>query len=60
MVNPNSPAFNFAEKVGFFIGKSVRYIIICGIVFIIGGKLRGSKTPGPVPNQPASPTPPSP
>jgi len=65
MVDPNSPAFNYAEKIGFVIVKGIRYIIVCGVVFFIGGKLGGSNSPSPVPNQPGvpsqpGPTPPSP
>lgn len=65
MVDLNSPAFTYAEKIGFFIGKGLRYIIVCGVVFFIGGKLGGSTSPSPVSNQPwvpnqPGPTPPSP
>lgn len=59
MVDPNSPAFNFSEKIGLVIGKGIRYIIICGVVVFMGGKLGGSKPSQPVPNPPG-PTPPSP
>ena len=59
MVNTNSPAFNFSEKIGLVIGKGIRYIIIGGIVVFMGGKLGGSKPSQPVPNPPG-PTPPAP
>ena len=53
MVNTNSPAFNFSEKIGLVIGKGIRYIIIGGIVVFMGGKLGGSKPSQPVPTPPA-------
>ena len=59
MVDPNSPAFNFSEKIGLVIGKVIRYILIGGVVVFMGGKLGGSKSSQPVPNPPG-PTPPSP
>ena len=58
MVDQNSLAFNFSEKIGLVIGKGIRYIIIGGVVVFIGGKLGGSKPSQPVPNPPG-PTPPS-
>jgi hypothetical protein len=59
MVNPDSPAFKLSEKIGFLIGKGIRYMIIGGVVIYLGGKLSGSKQSYPVPNPPAPP-PPSP
>lgn len=59
MVNSDSTAFKFAEKIGVVIGKGIRYIIICGVVVLIGGKLGDSTPSEPVPNPPG-PTPPSP
>ena len=53
MVNSNSPAYKFSEKVGLIIGKSIRYILIGGIAIFIGGKLGGSRS-----SQPAPPPPP--
>ena len=50
MVDTNSPAFNFSEKIGFFIGKAIRYILICGVFTFIGAKLGGSTPSRPVAN----------
>ena len=41
MINSNSPAYKFSEKVG----KGIRYIVIGVIVVFIGGKLGGSTPP---------------
>jgi hypothetical protein len=51
VVNSESSVFKFSERVGLVIGKSLRYILIGGIVVFITGKLGGSKTP-PVPPAP--------
>ena len=59
MVDPNSPAFNFSEKVGLLIGKGIRYTIIGGVVAFMGGKLAGPKPSHPGPNPPV-PNPPVP
>jgi hypothetical protein len=53
MVDSNSPAYKFSEKVGLVIGKGIRYILIGGIVVFLGGKLGGS-----TPSQPSQPAPP--
>ena len=52
MVNPNSPAYTFSEKVGLVIGKAIRYFIIGGIAIFIGGKLNGSTQSQPRPVSP--------
>ena len=59
MVDPTSPVFNRSEKIGFIIGKGIRYIIIGGIAIFIRGKLGGSKPYQPVQNPP-TPSAPSP
>jgi hypothetical protein len=51
MVNLNSPAYKFSEKVGLVIGKSIRYILVGTIIIFIGGKL-GSSTKPPAPPAP--------
>lgn len=55
MVNPNSTAFKFSEKVGLLIGKGIRYIIVGGVIIFLGGKFGGSNpsTSQPAPNPPA-------
>ena len=50
MVDTNSPAFKFSEKVGLLIGKGIRYIIVGGVIIFLGGKFGGSN---PAPNPPA-------
>ena len=50
MVNPNSTAFKFSEKVGLLIGKGIRYIIVGGVIIFLSGKFGGSN---PAPNRPA-------
>ena len=55
MVNPDSPSFRISEKIGIIIGKGIRYVIVGGIVFILTGKIRGSKAPSSVPSPPAPP-----
>lgn len=50
MVNSNSPAFKFSEKVGLIIGKGLRYIVVGGVIIFLGGKLGGSNS---APNPPA-------
>jgi hypothetical protein len=50
MVNSNSTTFKFSEKVGLFIGRGIRYVIMGGIIIFLGGKLG---TPNPAPNPPA-------
>ena len=54
MVNPNSPAFKFSEKVGLLIGKGIRYIIMGSVIIFLGGKFGDSNPP---PSQPAPNTP---
>ena len=36
-MNQNSPGYTIAEKIGFVIGRGLRYVIIGGVIFIIGG-----------------------
>ncbi len=43
-MNQNSPGYTIAEKIGFVIGRGLRYVIIGGVIFIIGGRLKN--TPG--------------
>ena len=57
MVDPTSSAFNRSDKIGFIIGKGIRYIIMGGIAVLIGGKLSGSKPSPTVPNPPNPPAP---
>ncbi len=57
MVNKDSPAFKVSERVGLIIGKGIRYILVGGIVFFLGGKLSGSKPSHPTPNPPTPPAP---
>jgi hypothetical protein len=52
MVNSNSSAFKFSEKVGLVIGKGIRYIMLGGIAVFIGGKLGGSTSPKLLPATP--------
>jgi hypothetical protein len=42
MVDQNSPTFNYSEKIGFIIGKAIRYIVVAGTIAFIGGNLGGS------------------
>ena len=53
MVNPNSPAYKISSKIGFIIGRGIRYLILGGLVLILGGKLSSSKSLKPVSNPPA-------
>jgi hypothetical protein len=64
MVDTNSPVFNFAEKVGTFVGKGIRYMVIGSVIVFLGGKFGGSTTPAqpgptgvpqPSPNNPPQP-----
>lgn len=57
MVNPDSPSFKFSEKIGFMIGRGIRYILVGKVVVFLGGKLSGSKPSQPVPKPPAPPVP---
>jgi hypothetical protein len=54
MVNSNSLVFNYSEKIGFIIGKAIRYVVIGGIIYLIGGKLGGSNPTTPPPTLPTS------
>lgn len=54
MVNTDSLTYITSEKVGFFIGKVIRYFIIGGVVIFIGGKL-GRSTPSQPPSAPPAP-----
>jgi hypothetical protein len=56
MVNPESSAFKFSEKIGLIFGKGIRSIVIGGVVVFLGGKLGGFKPSQPAPNPPAPPT----
>lgn len=55
MVNPSSRTFKVSENIGLIIGKGIRYLIVGGILYFIGGKLGGTKQPPsqPVPGPPA-------
>ena len=55
MVNPDSSAFKFSEKIGLIIGKGIRYLLVGGVIVFLGGKLGGSKPSQPAPNPPAPP-----
>lgn len=44
MVNPQSTAFKFSEKVGLLIGKGIRFMILGGVIVYLGGKLGRSNT----------------
>ena len=52
MVNPDSPTFQFSEKVGLLIGKVIRYAIVGAAVVFIGGLINGPKPSHKVPNPP--------
>jgi hypothetical protein len=58
MVDPNSPAFNYSERIGRIIGKIIKYLVVSGVIILIGDKLGGSKPSQLVPN-PAPKAPPS-
>jgi hypothetical protein len=57
MVNPDSSTFKWSEKFGLIIGKGIRYLIVAGVIVLLGGKMNGSKRSQPVPNPPAPPSP---
>lgn len=44
MVNPNSPAHTFSEKIGWIIFQGIQYIVIAGVVYILGRKLGSSSS----------------
>ena len=58
MVNPDSPAFKFSEKIGFFIGITIRYALIGSGIILLGGLLKNIRPSHTTPNNPPS-TPPS-
>lgn len=60
MVNPDSPAFKFSEKIGLFIGKTIRYALIGSGIILLGGLLKNIRPSHShtTPNNPPS-TPPS-
>lgn len=41
-MNQNSPGYTLAEKVGLVIGRGLRYVVIGGVVFILGGRLKST------------------
>jgi hypothetical protein len=51
MVNPNSKTFQISEKIGQMVGRSLRYLVLGGMVLLLSRLLKGSK-----PVQPAPPT----
>jgi hypothetical protein len=55
MVNPESVAFRFSEKVGFIIGKGIRYIIMGSVVFFLKGKFIGPTNTPPYQAPPKAP-----
>jgi hypothetical protein len=52
MVNQNSPTFRYSEKMGFVVGKIIRYIAVGTIITLIDKSLGGSKRAQPIPNSP--------
>ena len=54
MVNPNSFAFQFSEKVGRLFGRGIRFVFFGGLVIVVGGLLggRSNKSPSKNPNRP--------
>jgi len=52
MVDTNSPAFNFYEKVGVVIRKGIRFILFGVIVTFMAEKFGGSTPSQPVPTPP--------
>ena len=50
MVNSHSPAFKFSEKLGFIIGKGIRYMIVGGVIVLLSNRLSRSNS---IPNPPA-------
>lgn len=58
MVNPDSPAFKFSEKIGLFIGLTIRYALIGSGIILLGGLLKNIRPSHTTPNNSPS-TPPS-
>ena len=56
MVNSNSSAFQFSEKIGVIIGKGIRYMVIGGAIIFLGRNFGSSRPSQPAPN----PNPPAP
>jgi hypothetical protein len=56
MVNPDSPIFKFSEKIGLFVGKGIRYIVVWGFIVFIGSFF-GSSNPSPEGPKPPAPQP---
>lgn len=54
MVNPDSPAFKFSEKIGFLIGKAMRYALIGTGIVLLGGLLKNISPSHTTPNKPPS------
>lgn len=57
MVNPDSPAFKFSEKIGLFIGQTIRYALIGSGIILLGGFLKNIKPSHITPNNPPPPPP---
>lgn len=54
MVNPESPAFKISERLGFVIGRVIRYTVIAGGVVVLGRFLKNTTLPNKPPTPPAS------
>jgi hypothetical protein len=54
MVNPDSPAFKFSEKIGVFIGTKIRYALIGSGIILLGGFLKNIRPSPTTPNNPPS------
>ena len=54
MVNPDSPAFKFSEKIGLFIGTTIRYALIGSGIILLGGWLQNMRPSQTTPNNPPS------
>lgn len=55
MVNPDSPAFKFSEKIGLVIGKMMRYALIVSGIAILASILKNSKLSNNSPSKPTLP-----
>ena len=56
MVNPDSPAFKFSEKIGLFINTMIRYALIGSRIILLGGLLKNIRPSHTTPNKsPSSP-----
>jgi hypothetical protein len=54
MVNLDSPAFKFSEKIGLFIGLKIRYALIGSGIILLGGLLKNIRPSHTTPNNPPS------